>query len=60
VEERTEAFAACAEEVFADLLDERNVGAQAVMDPVLHALHVGFEFGEDVLKGSYHLLFRCF
>jgi hypothetical protein len=40
-QQRSEPFAAGAEDIFADLLDERNVGAQALMDPVLHALHIG-------------------
>ncbi len=59
VEERAEAFAAGAEDVFAYLLDERNVGAQAFMDPVLHPLHVGLEFCKDILKGSDHLVSQC-
>ena len=33
VQQGTEPLAARAEDVFADLLDERNVGAQALMDP---------------------------
>ena len=37
----TEALAARAEDVFAHLLNERNVGAQALMDPALHAFHIG-------------------
>ncbi len=44
VQQRAEPLAARAEDVFADLLDERNVGAQALMDPALHAFHVGFVF----------------
>jgi hypothetical protein len=44
MEERPEPFAARAEDVLADLFDEGNIGAQALMDPVLHAFHVGFVF----------------
>jgi hypothetical protein len=54
VQERPEALAAGAEDIFADLPDERNVGAQALMDPGLHALHIGPVFLEDVLKGRDH------
>jgi hypothetical protein len=54
VQQRTEPFAACAENIFADLLDKFNVGAQAFMDPVLHPFHVGLEFSEDVLEGGYY------
>ena len=54
VEQGTEPLAACSQDIFADLLDERNVGAQALMDPVLHPFHVGLEFFEDVLEGGYH------
>jgi hypothetical protein len=54
VKEGTEALPAGAEDVFADLPDECNVGAKAFMDPGLHAFHVGLVLFQDVLKGSYH------
>ncbi len=54
VQQGPEAFAARAENVFSDLLDEFDVRPEAFMDPLLHALHVGFEFFEDVLDRRDH------
>jgi hypothetical protein len=54
VQEGTEAFASRSQDVFSDLLDERYVGAQALMDAVLHALHVGFVLIQDILECGDH------
>jgi hypothetical protein len=55
VKQGAEPLSARAENIFADLLNERNIGTETLMNTVLHPFHVGFEFFEDVLEGSYHL-----
>src|SRR3972149_1058615 len=54
VQEGTETFASRSQDVFSDLLDERHVGAQALMDAALHALHVGFVLVQDILECGDH------
>ena len=57
VEQGPEPLATRAEDILTDLLDEGNVGAQALMDPALHAFHIRLVLFENILKGCYHAIF---